>query len=168
MNASKRHLISIVSFSAALLVSALAYGHGYDSDDMPGWGYGGMMGMGGHSMMGSSGMMHDPEMMAGPGGMYGPGMMTGPMGGYGGWSNLSDDQRQSVHRIERDYQAHQWKRMESIRQERYNMMRAYTAENIDKKAILDAQRRINDLQLEMLEESLDTREKISGELRQNR
>ncbi|WP_190294855.1 Spy/CpxP family protein refolding chaperone [Marinobacter sp. R17] len=179
MTTAQQNLLRIIGLSAALTVSGLAAGHGFDNDDMPGRGYGGMMGMGSPGMMGGSGMMAGPGMMGGAGMMGGPGMMQDPddMGGpgmmcgygrgYRAWGNLSDDQRTALHKIQRDFQAHQWERMQSIRQERFNMMRAYTAEPVDKTAILDAQKRINALQLEMLEESLDTQAKVRSEIGQD-
>ena len=169
-------LLRLACLTAALTLPGAVIAHGFDHDGDDSPGYHGMMMNGGTGMMGGPagyqgfGMMNGTA--AGPGmlgpGMLGPGMMgtqgsmmVGPMMGYGpGSADLSDEQRGKMLELQQTFQTHQFERMQSIQQQYFKMQKAYLGETPDKQAILEAQKKINEINLKMLEERLDTREKM--------
>lgn len=160
------------------------YGPGYGMGPgmMGGWMGHGMMGYGmGPGMMG--GMMGGyggmgPGMM---GGMMGPGMMgygmgPGMMGGYGGmgagmmggalWSlDLNDSQRSQILKIQDDARRKNWELLGKSQDETAKLRDGYLASGkLDRKGILDAYKRISDLRLQRIENTLDATEKMENVL----
>ena len=128
-------------------------------DDDGGWG---MMGM-----MGGYGM--GPGMMGGRGWGMGPGMMggMGMMGlGLGPIArlDLDDGQRAQVLKIEDDLRRKNWDAMGKMQDEMAKMRDAWWSGKRDRSAILAAYRRMSDLRLTMLENSLDARDKAEAQL----
>ena len=142
-----KSLAAITIASAAGLM--LAFGPGPQA----GYGYGpGMMGGYGPGMMGGygSGMMegYGPGMMRG----YGPGMMSehGPGMMYFGREmqqvlGLSDEQRKKLDAIHDDLQAKNWETMGKMRSEMIKIRELASAEPLDKAALDNAYKRINEL-----------------------
>lgn len=156
MQLSLYRILGLACLTATLSLPGALLAHGWDSDDGPG-AHGMMMG-GGMGMMGGEYGAMGPGMMGGN-----SAMMTGPMMGYGeGWSNLSGAQREKLLDLQQNLRKRQLEHMQSMLQQHFNMQKAYLGDTPDKKAILDAQRKINDIHLEMLEEQLDAREKMQA------
>ncbi|HET7365167.1 MAG TPA: Spy/CpxP family protein refolding chaperone [Burkholderiales bacterium] len=142
----KRMLIGAAALALAAS-SALAQG--------PGYGYGpGMMGGSGPGMMGGQGMM----------GGYGPGMM----GGYGpGWGrgglaalNLTDDQQEKLFAIQEQNRRKNFDTMSKMRTEAFRLRKMLNAENIDTKAVVEQQKKVDDLRRDMLASRLESRKEV--------
>lgn len=177
-------LFRLTCLAAALTLSGTVIAHGFDHDGDGYPGYQGMMN-GGPGMMGGAGMMGGGSGYQGFGmmngavggpGMMGPHMMngqapmvTGPMMGFGpGSADLSVKQQRQLLDLQQTFQAHQLERMKSIQQQSFEMRKAYLGDTPDKQAILDAQKKINEINLKMLEDRLDTREKMQAILNESR
>jgi Spy/CpxP family protein refolding chaperone len=136
---------------------------------------GGMMGGGmGPGMMGGGmgpGMMGGGVMGGGmsPGMMGGgmsPGMMGGGMGALWGL-DLSDAQRQQVLKIQDELRRKNWDLLGQQQDEQAKLRDAYIASGKrDRAAIVAAYKRIGDLRVQRIENSLDAAEKIEGALTQ--
>jgi Spy/CpxP family protein refolding chaperone len=127
--------------AALALASSLAAAQGYGP---------GMMG-GGYS--------GGPGMMGGYGG--GPGMM----GGYGLASlNLSDEQQSKVFAIQEENRKKNFDTMSKMRGEMFQLRRMYTAENVDSKAVVEQQKKVDDLRRSMLASRLEMRKQVEGVL----
>jgi Spy/CpxP family protein refolding chaperone len=132
------------------------YGPGPGARGGYGYGPGGGMGPG---MMGGQGMM---------GGMGG-GMMMGPGSGMGGlWHlDLTDAQRQQVLKIQDELRRKNWDLLGKQQDEQAKLRDAYFASGKrDRAAIIAAYKRISDLRVQRIENSLDATEKIEGVLTQ--
>jgi len=137
-------------------------------------GHGGMMGPGGYGgMMGGYGGMMGPGMMGGYGGMMGPGMMSG----YGGmvghgmmggalWAlDLNDTQRAQILKIQDDARRKNWDLMGKSQDEMAKLRDTYLASGkLNRKAILDSYKRIDELRLQRIDNTLDAAEKIESVL----
>lgn len=129
---------------AAALASPLAGAQG------PGYGYGpGMMGGYGEGMMGGSTM--------------GGGMM----GGYGGPMaalKLTDEQQDKLFAIQESNRKKNWDTMSSVRSEMFKLRRMYNAESVDSKALLEQQKKVDDLRRQVLASRLDMRKQMESVL----
>src|SRR5678815_5490494 len=129
---------------AAALASPLAGAQG------PGYGYGpGMMGGYGEGMMGGSTM--------------GGGMM----GGYGGPMaalKLTDEQKDKLFAIQESNRKKNWDTMLSVRSEMFKLRRMYNAERVDPKALLEQQKKVDDLRRQVLASRLDMRKQMESVL----
>ena len=135
---------TVVLGAALALASSLAAAQGY-GPGMMGGGYGG-----GPGMMGGYGMMG-----------YGPGMM----GGYGLASlNLSDEQQGKVFAIQEDHRKKNFDTMSKMRSESFQLRRMYGAENVDSKAVLEQQKKVDELRRQMLASRLEMRKQVEGVL----
>jgi len=127
---------------AAALASPLAGAQG------PGYGYGpGMMGGYGEGMMGGSTM--------------GGGMM----GGYGGPMaalKLTDEQQDKLFAIQESNRKKNWDTMSSVRSEMFKLRRMYNAESVDSKALLEQQKKVDDLRRQVLASRLDMRKQMES------
>ncbi len=108
---------------------------------------------------------YGPGMMGGQGmrGGYGPGMMGGPgMSGYGPMTalNLTEDQQDKVFALQEQMRAKNFATMSKMRQEMFKMRKLMNAETPDSKAILEQQKKVDDLRREMLASHLETRKEI--------
>ena len=132
--------------AALALASSLAAAQDY-GPGMMGGGYGG-----GPGMMGGYG---------GYGMRYGPGMM----GGYGLASlNLSDDQQAKVFAIQEENRKKNFDSMSKMRSETFQLRRMYAAENADSKAIVEQQKKVDELRRGMLASRLEMRKQVEGVL----
>lgn len=128
----------------------------------PGYGPGGGMGPG---MMDGGGM--GPGMMGGGGmgpGMMGGGMMGGGMGAL--WQlDLSDAQRQQVLKIQDELRRKNWDLLGKTQDEQAKLRDAYFGSaKRDRAAIVAAYKRIGELRVQRIENSLDAIEKVEGVL----
>jgi len=137
----------------------------------PGYGMGpGMMGGG---MMGGYGQGYGmgPGMM---GGMMGPGMMGGYGHGYGMgagmmggglWSlDLNDSQRSQIAKIQDEVRRKNWDLMGKTQDETAKLREAYFSDKRDRAAILGAYKKLGELRLQRIENSLAAAEKLEGVL----
>jgi len=144
----------ILAVGAALaLVTSLAGAQG-GPGMMPGYGGPGMMG--GYGMGAGRGMTRGYGMMG-----YGPGMM----GGDGLASlNLSDEQQSKVFAIQEDHRKKNFDTMSKMRSETFQLRRLYGAENIDSQAVLEQQKKVDELRRAMLASRLEMRKQVEGML----
>jgi Spy/CpxP family protein refolding chaperone len=104
----------------------------------------------------------------GPGMMGGGGMM-GPGGGMGAlWHlDLTDAQRQQVLKIQDDLRRKNWDLLGKQQDEQAKLRDAYFGSaKRDRAAVIAAYKRISDLRVQRIENSLDAAEKIEGVLTQ--
>jgi Spy/CpxP family protein refolding chaperone len=148
------------------------YGPGRGGGYGPGYGMGPGM-MGGYGPGGGGGGYGPgygmgPGMMGGGmmGGGMGPGMMGGGMGAL--WRlDLSDTQRQQVLKIQDELRRKNWEILGQQQDEQAKLRDAYFASGKrDRAAIVAAYKRIGDLRVQRIENSLDAAEKIEGVLTQ--
>lgn len=149
--------------TTVLLVSGFALAAGPDA----GAGYGpGMAGGYGPGMMGGYGQRGSgPGMMGG----YGPGMMGGGGPGmmYFGHEmqyslGLTDEQRKKLDAIHDDMQAKNWEIMGKMRGEMAKMRDLSSAEPLDRNALDDTYKRLNDLRQQRFDARLTARSQIEG------
>lgn len=126
-------------------------------DDDGGWGMMGMMGGYGlgPGMMGGRGWGMGPGMMGGMGMM---GLGLGPIARL----NLDGSQRAQVLKIEDDLRRKNWDSMGKMQDEMAKMRDASLSGKRDRAAILAAYKRMSDLRLTMLENSLDARDRAEA------
>lgn len=150
---------TVVAGAIALgVVGATAYAHGYGPGMMGSYGGGGM----GPGMMGGYGM--GPGMMGGYGGYgMGPGMMGGFQFGTIERLDLTAEQRQQLDKIEGDLRKKNWALMGKMHDEMDELYEPTTKPGgPDRAAILAANKRMSELRQEMLENSLDARERAEA------
>lgn len=136
------------------------YGMGPGMMGGGGGGYGPGYGMGPGMMGGGTG----PGMMGG--GMMGGGMMGGGMGGL--WRlDLTDTQRQQVLKVQDELRRKNWDLLGKQQDEQAKLRDAYLGSGKrDRAAIVAAYKRIGELRVQRIENSLDAAEKIEGVLTQ--
>jgi Spy/CpxP family protein refolding chaperone len=103
------------------------------------------------------------------GGGYGPGMMGGGMMGTGAlWHlDLTDAQRQQVLKIQDELRRKNWDLLGKQQDEQAKLRDAYLASGKrDRAAIVAAYKRIGELRVQRIENSLEAIEKIEGVLTQ--
>ena len=133
----KKLLVISVLALAASLASAQGYGPGYGPGMMGGYGPG-----------------------YGPG--YGRGMMGYGPGGGGMFArlNLTDEQQDKIFAIQEQNHSKNFGTMSKMRAEGYKLQRMLNAENPDSKAIVEQQKKVDDLRREMLASRLESRKEI--------
>ncbi|HEV8109170.1 MAG TPA: Spy/CpxP family protein refolding chaperone [Burkholderiales bacterium] len=145
----RRHVLG------AALAIALALGAPLAGAQGPGYGYGpGAMGGYGPGMMGGNG-----------GGMMGG--YGGGMGGYGGPMaalNLTDEQQDKLFALQEANRKKNWDTMSNMRSETFKLRRMYNADSVDSKALLEQQKKVDDLRRQMLASRLDTRKQMESVL----
>lgn len=119
----------------------MGYGMG-----VPGMGYGMGYGMGGPGM----------GMGYGMGGM--PCGLMGMSPGWGAGAELNDEQRQQIAALQQELHQAQWQQMQELHSLHAGAM--MSGGEPDKAAILDLHRKMSEIHLKMLEQRLDTQEKI--------
>ena len=143
----RNHVLGAAVAAALTIGASLALAQG------PGYGYGpGMMG-GGYG----GGMM---------GGGYGPGMMGGYGRGGGPMAalNLTDEQQDKLFSIQEANRKKNWDSMSTMRSEMFKLQRMYNAESVDSKALLEQQKKVDDLRRQMLASRLDMRKQMESVL----
>jgi Spy/CpxP family protein refolding chaperone len=100
------------------------------------------------------------------GGMMGGGMMGGGMGGL--WRlDLTDTQRQQVLKVQDELRRKNWDLLGKQQDEQAKLRDAYLASGKrDRAAIIAAYKRIGELRVQRIENSLDAAEKVEGALTQ--
>ena len=141
----------------AALAAALAAATPLAGAQGPGYGAGGMGGGYGPGMMGGYG--------PGMGGGYGPGMM----GGYGRGGpmaalNLTDEQQDKLFSIQEANRKKNWDSMSTMRSEMFKLQRMYNAESVDSKALLEQQKKVDELRRQMVASRLDMRKQMESVL----
>ena len=115
----------------------------------------------GPGMMGGYG--YGPGTMGGPGmmGGYGPGMMGG-YGRGGGLAalDLSSEQRDKIASIQEENRKASWNTMGQMRAEQFKLRQMYNAEKIDSNAVIEQQKKVDDLRRQLLKSRLDARNQI--------
>jgi Spy/CpxP family protein refolding chaperone len=99
--------------------------------------------------------------------MMGGGTMMGPSGGMGAlWRlDLTDAQRQQVLKIQDDLRRKNWDLLGKQQDEQAKVREAYLASGKrDRAAIVAAYKRIGELRVQRIENSLDAADKIEGVL----
>ncbi|HYL90735.1 MAG TPA: Spy/CpxP family protein refolding chaperone [Burkholderiales bacterium] len=96
---------------------------------------------------------------------YGPGMMGGGYGpGWGGGMfarlNLTDEQQDKVFAIQEQHRSKNFGTMSKMRAETFKLQRMLNAENADSKAIVEQQKKVDDLRREMLASRLEMRKDV--------
>jgi Spy/CpxP family protein refolding chaperone len=174
MNMKLRYTLIAFSTAAALAAaSAIAQQPGQPA---PGMGPGAGPGKGPGMMQGSGGGM-GPGMMGGGGmgGGMGPGMMGGGgmagggmgMGGMGALArlDLNDSQRSQVFKIQDELRHKNWELLGQSQDEQAKLRDAYfVSGKRDRAAIVAAYKRIGELRVQRIENSLDAAEKIEAVL----
>ena len=115
---------------------------------------------------------YGPGMMGGygpgmRGGGYGPGMMDGYGAGRGGplaALNLSDEQQEKLFAIQEEHRRKNWDTMSKMRAESFRLRRMYNAESVDTKALLEQQRKVDELRRQVLASRLDMRKQMETAL----
>ena len=162
-----------VPVAAALVAAstALAQQPGPPSGPGPGPGMGpGMMqgpGGGGGGMGPGRGMGSGGGTGPGPGGMGPGGGMMGPGGGLGRLAqlDLSESQRGQVFKIQDELRRKNWELLGKTQDEQAKLRDAYYASGTrDRAAIITAYKRIGELRVQRIENSLDAAEKIEAVL----
>ena len=158
--------------AAALAQGGPGAGPGYGGG--PGYGPG-MMGGGpgyGPGMMGG-GPGYGPGRGYGPGGGgYGPGY--GPRGGgYGpgagcgaggplGALKLTDSQLEKIQAIQEENRQKSWAVMGQMRTEMFKLRRLYYADSADTNAVVDQQKKVDELRRQMLKLRLESRKQVEA------
>jgi len=153
-----------LALSAGAFGTALAQGPGQGGGPGYGPGYGG-----GSGMMGGPGW--GPGMMGGGPG-YGPGGGRGAGGGqawggggYGpGWGlatlNLTDEQQQKVAAIQEENRRKNWDGMGQVRAEQFKLRQMAFSEKVDANAIVEQQKKVDDLRRNMLKSRIEARNQV--------
>jgi Spy/CpxP family protein refolding chaperone len=145
-----KHTWKMAAAALALAASgALAQG--------PGYGYGpGMMG---------GGYGYGPGMMGG----YGPGMRGayGPGMGYGGVLSalkLTDEQQQKIFDMQEQNRRKNFDTMSKMRSEAFQLRRLYNADKIDEKAVLEQEKKVDELRRQLIAARLETHKQMESVL----
>ena len=106
-----------------------------------------------------------PGMMGG----YGGGMMGGGamMGGYGGPMaalNLTDEQHDKLFALQEANRKKNWDTMSTMRSEMFKLQRLYNADSVDSKALLEQQKKVDELRRQMIASRLDMRKQMESVL----
>jgi Spy/CpxP family protein refolding chaperone len=163
----KNSLIAAAALALAAS-SAIAQGPGYGPGMMGGYGPGY-----GQGMMGGYGPGYGPGMMGGygPRGGYGPGMMggygPGMMGGHGGplaALNLNDEQQKKIFDLQEQNRRKNFDTMSKMRAETFQLRRLYNADKIDEKAVLEQQKKVDELRRQLLASRLEMHQQMESVL----
>ena len=131
----KRTLLVIALTAASSLALAQGgYGPGFGRGGYGGYG----PGMGNEMMMG----YHGGGPGAGRGGGYG---RNGPLA----IADLTDEQREKILAIQEEHRRKNWDTMGQIRSEQFNLRRLYSAEKIDTNAVIEQQKKLDELRRAM-------------------
>jgi len=144
---------------ASSMAGAQGPGYGGGPGMMGGYGPGG----GGPGMMGGYGPGGgSPGMMGG----YGSGMMGGgyDRGGPFAALNLSDEQQDKLFAIREDNRRKNSDAMGTMRAEMFKLRRMYNADSVDSKALVEQQKKVDDLRRQMLASRLDMRKQMESVL----
>jgi Spy/CpxP family protein refolding chaperone len=149
----KRKLIAAGILALGLTTAAFAQGPGQGAGPGYGPGYGW-----GPGMMGGWG----------PGGGRGPGGGPGwGGGGYGpGWGlaalNLTDEQQQKIASIQEENRRKNWEAMGQVRAEQFKLRQMTFAEKVDANAIVEQQKKVDDLRRNTLKSRLEARNQVDA------
>jgi len=91
------------------------------------------------------------------------------MGGYGrgsgaGISGLTDEQRDKIAAIREQHRQKNWGTMGQVQAEQFKLRRMYSADRIDSAAILEQQKKVDELRRQMLKSRLEGRREIEAVL----
>lgn len=130
----------------------------------------GMMGPGMGGDRPGMGMMHHEMMHHGPG--SGPGMMEQGARGPGMMArgralsalNLNDDQRARIARIMEDARRGNWNVLGQLMSERFTLRELYRADKLNVDAVLEQQRKVDELRRQLLKGRLEAHGRIEATL----
>jgi len=158
-------LVATVLAAATIGATAIAQGPGYGPGMMGGGGPGygpGMMGGGGPGY----GPGYGSGMMGGGGPGFGPGF--GPGRGYGPGANmleslnLSDEQRDRIQVMQEENRQKNWTAMGQLRTDMFALRRMYYADKVDANAVAEQQKKVDELQRQMLKSRLESRNRVEA------
>ena len=112
----------------------------------------------GPGMMGQGTMGYGPGMMGG-GMMTGPGMMGGPMMAS---LKLTDQQEDKLFALHEQMRAKNFATMGKVHAEQFKMYRLTKGENVDSKAVVEQQKKIDDARREMFATHLEMRKQVEA------
>jgi len=116
----------------------------------------------GPGMMGEPGMMggYGPGMMGGGAGMMmGPGMMGGPMLAS---LKLTDQQEDKLFALHEQMRAKNFATMGKVHSEQFKLYRLMKGETPDSKAVLEQQKKVDDVRREMFATHLEMRKQVEA------
>ena len=140
----KPALVTTAVALALAAATAFAQGPGYG----PGPGYG---------MMGGYGQ--GPGMMGGYGPGYGRGF-GGPLAGL----NLTDEQQEKIFAIQEENRRKNFDTMGKMRAETFKLRRMVNADNVDTKAVVEQQKKVDDLRRQVFASRLETHKQMQSVL----
>jgi Spy/CpxP family protein refolding chaperone len=146
----------------ALTVTAGAFGNAFAQGPGQGAGpgYGPGYGWGPGTMMGGPGW--GPGAGRGPGG--GPGWGGGGYGPGGGLAtlNLTDEQQQKIAVVLEENRRKNWDVMGQVRAEQFKLRQVAASEKVDANAIVEQQKKVDDLRRNMLKSRIETRNQVDA------
>jgi Spy/CpxP family protein refolding chaperone len=114
---------------------------------------------------------YGPGMMGGYGPGYGQGMMggygPGMMGGHGGplaALNLNDEQQKKIFDLQEQNRRKNFDTMSKMRAETFQLRRLYNADKIDEKAVLEQQKKVDELRRQLLASRLEMHQQMESVL----
>jgi len=126
--------------AALALTTSIAFAQGYGP---------GMMGAG-------PGMMMNSDMMMGPGMTMGGPMMAS--------LNLTDQQEDKLFALHEEMRTKNFATMGKMRAEAFKLNRLMKAENVDTKAVLEQQKKVDEVRREMFASHLEMRKQVEAVL----
>ena len=111
----------------------------------------------GPGMMGSG--MGAPAMMNGGGMMMSPGMMGGPMMAS---LRLSDEQEDKLFALHEQMRAKNFGTMGKLHAEQFKLGKLMKADTVDSKAVVEQQKKVDEVRREMLASHLETRKQMEA------
>ncbi len=164
-------MVATVLAAATMGAAAVAQGPGYGPGMTGGGpGYGpGMMGGGGPGY----GPGYGPGMRGGGPGFgpgYGPGRGFGPGQGrgYGPGAglidslDLTDEQREKILSIREENRQKNWTAMGQLRAEMFALRRMYYADKVDANAVVEQQKKVDELRRALLKSRLESRNQVEA------
>jgi Spy/CpxP family protein refolding chaperone len=100
-------------------------------------------------------------------GGYGPGMMGGYGPGYGPGGglaalNLSSEQRDKIASIQEENRKANWNAMGQMRAEQFKLRQMYNADKIDSNAVIEQQKKVDELRRQMVKSHVEARNQINA------
>ena len=158
----KRTLLALALTAACTAAFAQGYGPGagrgaYGPGMMgagPGMtGYGAGMGPGTMGYYGGAGQGYGGGPGHGPGRGYGPGDAPAV-------PDLTEEQREKILAIQEDHRRKNWDTMGQIRSEQFKLRRIYQADQLDPNALAEQQRKVDELQRQMVKANAERHNQI--------
>ena len=95
---------------------------------------------------------------------FGPGRGYGPGAGQLESLNLSDEQRDKIQVMQEENRQKNWTAMGQLRTEMFALRRMYYADKVDPNAVAEQQKKVDELQRQMLKSRLESRNQVEAVL----